>query len=26
VKGLPKAKIPDNEVWINKPKSIKDVA
>jgi len=26
VKGIPKAKIPENEVWINKPESIKDVA
>lgn len=26
VKGVPKAKIPDNHVWINKPDALKDVA
>ncbi len=26
VKGLPKTKRPDNEVWINKPESLKNVA
>lgn len=26
VKGLPKAKIPDNQVWINKPEGLKHVA
>lgn len=26
VKGVPKAKLPENEVWINKPEGLKDVA
>lgn len=26
VKGVPKAKIPENKVWINKPEDLKDVA
>ena len=26
VKGVPRAKIPENEVWINKPKDLEQVA
>jgi integrase len=26
VKGVSKAKLPENEVWINKPESLKDIA